>query len=383
MSTAALVGTAVVGEARVGSLESDLWTGKYPDPAVAPFHVEHRYDLLDRSGAVLGPLEGVLVGSGSVSRSAAATIKASARLSLLDTGQVEDWTQVRIQPWVTVNGVSWPLGVFLPNVPTQTFEGGQRLFDVELLDKAVILDGDSFGSTFGVEAGSSVSAAVRDIIASTGEFPAGIEDTDDLLLTSIESEPDDSKLAIINNLLGAANYFSLHTGGNGGFRATPYVRPALRPVMAEFVDGEGGVQALYVPEFSREQDVGSVPNRVRVTSQAGEAEEALTAEAINANPESPFSFDRLGYWRTITERDVKTTSQAALQAYAERRLIAASSPQESITIEHPPYRITVNDVVRFTSSAHDIEGLFTVQNQDWNLAFDGLVTAKLRRVVDL
>ena len=80
---------------------------------------------------------------------------------------------------------------------------------------------------------------------------------------------------------------------------------------------------------------------------------------------------------------MKTTSQAALNAYAERRLIDASSPQETIEIQHPPYQVTINDVVSFTSQEHGIEGLYTVQNQDWDLTFDGLVTAKLRRVVDL
>ncbi|MDN5686456.1 MAG: hypothetical protein L0G94_07195 [Brachybacterium sp.] len=380
MSSAALVGTAVVGEARVGSLEPEDWSGTYPAPALPPFRVSHRWDLLDRSGVLLGQLDGVL--SGSLSRSAAASIKASASLSLVDTGQVTDWTQVRLRPVVTVNGTEWPLGVFLPDVPAQSFEGAQRLLDVALLDKTTILDGDSFGVTYGIEKGVNVAAAVRDIIESTGEPATGIEDTDDVLVTTIEAEPDDSKLAVINSLLDAANYFSLYTGGNGGFNADPYVKPARRPVSVEFIDGENA-RSVYLPDFTREQDVGSVPNRVRAVSQSGEDEPALSAEAVNTDPASPYSFDRLGYWRTLVETEVKTTSQASLQAYAERRLIEASSPQEVVEIEHPPYRVTINDVVSFTSREHGIDGLFTVTNQDWDLVFDGMVTSKLRKVVDL
>lgn len=374
----AYVGTAIVGRARVGQGES--WSGVYPEQIVAPFHVSHRWDLLDRSGALLGPLNGVL--DGSLSRSAAASIKASASLSLVDTGQVEDWTRVRIRPVVTVNGDEWPLGVFLPDVPAKTFEGAQQLLDIELLDKTTILDGDSFGVTYGIQKGTRVSTAVRDIIESTGEPATGIDDDDGVLVTTIESEPDDSKLAVINTLLEAANYFSLYTGGNGEFNADRYVKPAQRPVVVEFVDGENS-RALYGPNFTREQDVGSVPNRVRCVSQSDEDEPALTAEAVNTDPDSPFSFDRLGYWRTLVESDVKTTSQASLQAYAERRLIDASSPQEVLEIEHPPYRVTINDVVSFTSHEHGIDGLFTVQNQDWDLSFDGMVKTRLRRVVDL
>lgn len=347
------------------------------------FRVRHWYELLDRSGALLGRLDGVVAGSGRVTRSAAASVKASAQITVRDTGQVDDWTQVRVQPWTDVNGTSWPLGVFLPDVPSHTFTSTGQVVDVALLDKATILDGDSFGVTYGVPKGTPVASAVRQIIESTGETPTGIEDDGKVLATSLEAEPSDSKLSLVNDLLSAAGYFSLHTSGWGVFRADPYVEPARRPVLAEFTDQQDGVSVtgLYLPEFTAEQDVGAVPNRVRVVSQAGEDEEAWTAEAVNDDPDSPYSFDRLGFWRTVVETDVQTTSQAALQAYAERRLIDMSSPQETLMVEHPPYDLTVNDVVRFRSAQYGLDGLYTIQNQEWPLAYDGLVQATLRKVV--
>lgn len=356
-----------------------MTTGEMIAGGAGVFRVSYRWDLLDRSGALLGELGGVL--DGSLSTSAAASVKASASVSLVDVGQVEDWTTVRVRPVVTVNGDSWPLGVFLPDVPAHEYDGARRLFDVALLDKTTILDGDSFGVTYGVQAGTRVSDAVRAIIESTGEPATGLGDDDAVLLTSIESEPDDSKLSVVNALLEAANYFSLYTDGGGSFVADEYVRPAQRPIAASFVDGV--TAELYEPSFTREQDIGSVPNRVRCVSQSGEDEPALTAEAVNTDPASPFSFDRLGYWRTLVVTEVATTSQATLQAYAERRLIDASAPQEVIEIKHPPYRVGINDVVSFRSDQHGIDGLFTVQNMDWDMTYDGSVTTRLRRVVDL
>lgn len=345
------------------------------------FRVNYTYDLLDRSGAYLGPLQGVLQGSGSLTRSAAASVKASAQVSVVDTGQVTDWTQVRVRPVIEVNGESWPLGVFLPDVPEVKY-GDQQQVDVSLLDKTTILDGDAFGYSFGVQKGANVADAIRDIIETTGEPATGIEDSPDLLLTALESEPDDSKLAVVNLLLDAANCFSLHTDGDGNFRADPYLAPARRPVTHAFVDGAGArVVGLYRPEFTVTQDIGSVPNRVRAVSQSEEDTPALVATAEDTDPSSPFSFGRLGYWRTHVERDVKTTSQAALQAYAERRLVDLSSPQETVQIEHPPYQVTINDVVSFRSDRYGLDGLYTVQNQDWSLAFDGMVNSKLRKVI--
>lgn len=347
------------------------------------FRVRHTYDLLDRSGSYLGPLHGVVEGSGAVSRSSAASVKASAQVSVVDTGQVKDWTQVRVRPVVEVNGESWPLGVFLPDVPEKQYGDQQRL-DITLLDKTTILDGDAFGRSFGVQKGTNVAQAVREIIETTGEPATGIEDSDQLLLTSLESEPDDSKLAVVNLLLEASNCFSLHTDGRGNFRADPYLSPARRPVEHAFVDGEGArLVGLYLPEFTSAQDIGSVPNRVRVVSQSEEDEPALTAEATNENPNSPYSFERLGYWRTHVESDVKTTSQKALQEYAARRLADMSSPQETIELQHPPYQFSINSVVSFESRRDELEGLYTVQNQDWDLSFDGMVTSKLRKVVEL
>lgn len=343
------------------------------------------YDLLDRSGAYLGPLEGVERGSGSVTRSSAASIKASASLSLTDVGQVASWLDVRIRPTITTaDGDSWPLGVYLPDVPERAYSDHSRVMEVSLLDKTTILDGDSFGTTYGIAKGTTVTSAVRDIIASTGEPPTGIEDSDAALRGGIEWEPDATKLQVVNDLLSAGNFFSLHTGGNGGFRADPYKRPADRAPTAEFVDGESAdLLGVYLPEFTREHDIGHIPNRVRVTSQADGEEEALTAEAVNTDPDDPFSFDRRGFWITHVEADVDTTGQAALNAYANRRLIELSGPQETVTISHPPGRTTINDTVTFSSRLHEIDGLWIVQRQEWTLSYDGMISSTLRRVIDL
>lgn len=345
--------------------------------------VRWTFDLLDRSGARLGTLRGVRAGSGSVTRSASASVKASASLSLEDTGQVDDWTQVRIRPVIDVDGDAWPLGVFLPDVPEVTYADDGRSMDVSLLDKTTILDGDAFGQTYGVAKGVKVSQAVREIIETTGEPAAGIDDSSEKLRTSVEAEPDASKLGVINGLLDSANFFSLHTGGNGRFHADPYVEPKRRPVMVEFVDGENAsIAGLYLPGFTVTRDLGSVPNHVRAVSQSDEDTPALVADARNENPDSPFSFDRLGYWRTTVDQDVSTTSQSSLNAYAQRRLEELSAPQQTVEIEHPPYDFTINDAVTFTSRQHGIDGLWTVQNQDWTAAFDGLVKTKLRKVVE-
>lgn len=196
---------------------------------MSSFIIRHWYALMDRSGASLGRLDGVEAGSGSVTRSASASVKASAKVTVRDTGQVPDWTAVRVQPWIEVNGTAWPLGVFLPDVPTATYGAHGTTYEVDLLDKAAVLDGDSFGVTYGIPKGTAVSAAVRQIIESTGETPTGIEDDGTRLATSVEAEPGDSKLSLVNDLLAAGGYFSLHTSGAGTTGSTRTSSPTGGP----------------------------------------------------------------------------------------------------------------------------------------------------------
>src|SRR5690625_3501005 len=257
--------------------------------------VEYTYQLLTRTGQDLGPLAGVRRGSGQTSYSAASSIKSSASIVLENTGQISSWLDVRIQPWVSVDGDEWPLGVFITVVSERALTSVGETGRVNLLDKRSILDGDSFGQTFGAPAGTVVTQAVRDIIDSTGEPAGAITEGDAALLTAIEWEPQDSKLKIVNDMLDAATFFSLWTDGHGNFQVTPWDRPARRPVRAEYVDGEDGVHVVnplagaYAPDFTARHDVGKIPNVYIAISQGDGDEEALRSEAINTNPDDPYS----------------------------------------------------------------------------------------------
>lgn len=348
--------------------------------------IDYYYLLLDGQENEIGILEGVQRGSGRITFSSAASVKSKASLTLTPTGQFDDWLQIRIQPWVRIGGDEWPLGVFLPNIPSTSYRTVGETSSVQLLDKANILARDWYGSTFGAPEGTVITKKVREIIQSTGEPPGAITEDDSTLLTSSEWSPEFSKLQIVNEMLEAGNYFSLWTDGYGQFQVSPWQRPARRPVSAHFLDGHGAEVVSYTPDFTRTHDVGKVPNVYIARTQGDDENESLGSEAVNMDPDDPFSIPNRGF-RVLPEAgpdlDVKTTSQEALDEYAARRLIESSQPQETVVINHLPMRFSINDAVRFESRRFDIDGLFTVQKQEWTLSFDGLVTSTLRRVVDI
>lgn len=352
--------------------------------------IGYSYRLLNRDGTDLGLLHGVARGAGQTTYAADAPIKSSGSITLHDTGQIADWLNTRIQPWVNVDGDEWPLGVFIPDVPGRDLNDMGETVTINLLDKLTNIEGDAYGYTYGLAANTDILATVRDIIESTGETATGLEDTDlvALLRTDAEWDPNATKLDIINDLLAAANLFDLWVDGRGRFRVSQWMRPSRRPVVAEFVDGENGVSLanVYAPNFNVTSDYGRTPNVYIAISQGDAVRPGLRAEAANMNPDDPFSLLNRGVRKlpaSGVETGVKTTSQAALDEYAARRLIEESEPQETVTIAHPPKRLAINDVVKFRSRKHDIEGLFTVSQMRWTHAFNGLVETTLRKVVDL
>lgn len=348
------------------------------------------YRLFSREGDSLGTLKDVKRG-GTVSRKANATLKSSGSIDLRNLpaqlarqADERDWGQLRIQPVLTVNDVEHRLGLFLPDLPESELSSRSRAEGVDLMDRLAVVDRDYFGQAYGVPKGSNIGQVVREIIESTGEPDVLIDDTSEELRNSVESETADSKLALINILLDAANFFALYTDGNGRFRAEPYIKPTSRGIAAEFSDESANMLDWYMPKFSREVSTWSPNVYIAISDPEDEDDEALIAEAVNDDPDDPESTVNRG--RILPEdgpeEGVKTTSQSALQDRANRRLIESSASSEKITIEHLPIDgLTINSAVRFHSRRHGIEdSLWTVENQDWTLDTVPTVQAVLRRV---
>src|SRR5690606_37360047 len=152
----------------------------------------------------------------------------------------------------------------------------------------------------------------------------------------------------------------LRADGFGRYVAAPYQAPASRPVVRQFLPG---AQAIHVPEFTREQDLAAIPNRVvRVSAASGE-DEALVGVAENTDPASPFSFPARGRWLVHTEEGTEATSQQVIDDLAARRLVELSSASASVQIAHAAVPLDVNDVVHLVGDGVDARAAV----QSWRL----------------
>ena len=328
--------------------------------------------LLDATEQEKGILQGVI--GGEVTLSASTRLKASGSLELLDLGQEINWASDRVRITYRIQGgASWPLGVFLLAAPTKTYTDGGASWKVELLSKLTLLDEDCVETPTQVGTVYPALALLQFALVDVGK--ADITESAARLASTMTWEAGTPRLTIFNDILEAIGYWSMGVGGSGAFQIRPYVPPAQRPLSWRFAEGEA---AIHLPEWSREQDLAGIPNKVVLVSQGGDDKPALVGIARNMNPSSPASYPSRGRWITHTETGVEASTQEVITQLAEKKLLEAQTAIAKIEIEHLPVPIWTNDLVEFTS--HGVRTRATVQSIKYTLSPDGLCKTTLREV---
>lgn len=364
-----------------GGTIANKWYQAAQDPVTGNRTQWFSYHLQDNDGAPKGALVGVT--GGKLEWHANAQVKGGGKITVQQESRDDtNWLKRRIKIVMHIEGLGeYPLGVFIPSAPVERWdEDGLRL-DIELLDKCSVLDNDYVEQTYSLPAGTVVTTAVRDLIVSAGEKAGSITDGTETLSNAMTWEAGTSKLTIINDLLQAADYFSLRADGNGAFKVEKQRPVKDRPIVHEFIDN---YESIYLPTFEYEKDIYSVPNKVILIAEGDGDQEGLTAVAVNQNPNSPYSYQARGRWIVDVVKGVEATDQAALDARAERRLAQLTSPTGAITIDHAPLPwLEVSDKVRFRRSEADIDVRAVAISTQIELNALGLQRTALQEVAEL
>lgn len=365
-----------------------------PDEVLeSPRITTYEFDLLDNDEELLGTIDSVLPG-GSVDWQASASVKGGGSINVSDIGQDIDWLNARVRPKALIAGASGdsievPCGLFIPAAPVEDWTEGGRSWKVELLDKCSLLDQDIVTDangnpvTYTSVAGANVVNEVKWLIESAGETTPAIEPGTKTLNSAMTWETGTSRLRIINDLLAAAGYFSLWCDGQGQYRVSPYVVPSQRtPVYEARTPFSKGDFSLMSPDWQRDRDIYSIPNRYVAIGQGDGTLEAPVAVATNVDPNSPFSYPSRGRWITHVVTGVEATSQAELTTRAKMGLAQLSSVTSGITASHiflPD--MAVNAVVRFVNPDADLDILCSVSST--SIPFDpvALCKSELQEVV--
>ena len=331
-----------------------------------------RFELLDLADNVIGTLDGVTDDAGQLDLSIFTTIRGSGNLTLAGDAAGIDWLTHRVRVSYLLDNSPVALLTGIPRAPVERHTATGTTLDVELYDKTLILSEDAYGASYGLAAGTVILTAVKDVLTSSG-VPAAhllLTDSTATLAAGLVWQAGTTKLKIVNDLLDAAGYFALYCDGLGRFRADPYTTPPTRPTEWPFAAGPLG---LYLPAWTRDRDVFSVPNRYVCVGRTEGDTAALTSTATDTST-GPFSYGSRGRWITRTDTDVEASSQAVLDLLAQRRLYEAQQVTETIVFTHPWLPFGLNSVVAF-------EGVrAVVQKQTIKLAPGGLITTTARRL---
>ncbi len=376
-----------------------------------------RYELLAHDAvtgrdSLAGELDGVL--SGSLSWSSTAAVKKSGSLKVLDLATAADGATriadvalvaTRIRPVLEIEGLpEMPLGVYLVTASPEEWSATHRVLSLELHDRTTVLEQDRTEGTFTAPTGTPILAIVSSVIESAGET-IDVDASETLTLGSpMVWKAGTSKLAIVNDLLEALGYQGLWVDGAGAFRATPYVRPAMRPIHYAILNDEAGralvreladgPQSIYSPEWTHDRDSYDIPNKV-VAVASGNAKDAPSiGVATNEDSSSPYSYPSRGRWVVTVvdgvevpdyadQPDPDAAEVAFLRERARQVLIASSSSQATVSVKCLPIPVELLDAVRFASTPAGVDARHTVTSVGMDLRFDGLMSLELREVVDL
>lgn len=333
------------------------------------------FELLDSQDRPLGALDGVTGGSAEIV--AQSILGGSGSLEIDERGADIDWMKHRVGVTCHDGASSWGVGVYLLTSPTEQHGAFALSYDVGLLTKMNVISEDTVETRYSLAAGTPIIATVLALITSTGETRIAATESASTLASSLTWEAGTSKLTVINDLLQAAGYWSLWCDGSGMFRVEPYTDPASRPVSFEFEHGE---RSLHMPDWGREQDNTSVPNRVVAVGQGDEKTAPLVGISTNEDPSSPYSFQARDRWITETVEGVEAASQAVINQFAARKLRDAMAPVSRLTVTHALMPLDPNALVAFTPEDGQ-RRLATVQRMSMQFAFDSDISAEWRQVL--
>lgn len=363
--------------AQIYSLDGASRRTRPADPLTGHRQESWRVDLLNNNDVVITTLIGVQGGEFSFNLNAA--IRGSGSIEY--SGEPIDWNLHRIQPWYRTEAgdqvVEWPLGVFLVATPSTDYGDGSRTVSLEMYDKTKILEDDLVSSSYQVAKGVNVITAVRAVLTAAGQTRTAFEQSTQTLATAMVWPAGTSRLRIVNDLLAAANYFSIWADGDGVFRAEPYSSPQDRGSSWAFVDDE---KSIYSPEFNHDFDTFDVPNRVIVTGQSDGDTEAPIAVAEDTGS-GPFSIPTRDRVIARYEEGQEATDTPTLLAIAKRLLQEGQQVGSTWSIKHAPIPLDMNSVVQFTRTAENIDVPATVQTISYSMETGSLCSTTLREFI--
>ena len=332
------------------------------------------------------------VEAGSIKLDFTKDIIGSANFKMLNNENINYLSDL-IRPWYCVNyeGVDYefPLGTYMLISPEKESDGMAVTRNIQGYDLLYALEQDKTTTSSFFEKGDNVTDAIKDILDNIGTWVNySIPDSDEVLGEDMSYEIGRSKLFIINSLLNTINYYPLWATGNGVYKSVPW--SDSQNSIWTFEDNEN---SLYQSGIKLNLDYSQMYNKVVVVAGQLTADtEPLVSELTFEDEgldDHPLSYTSLGRY-IVKKFDSEAVSQDYVDARARRELLKMLEIEEAIEYTHAfvtgrftdglPYQ---GDCFAFKNTLLDVDEIYKIESQDFNIKVGSMVKSVIRRVTSV
>ena len=290
--------------------------------------VEIRYQIL-RNGAEYCELHAVEESAPLLQMNETDEIKISLSGDFIEDPRI-NWLTDEIRPRLIIDGVTSPLGVYLPATVTPSEDESTKSVRVEAFDRCWRVRDNYTETLLYFPAGSLYVEVVKQLLAACGiSIVIATPSTATLSESREDWEIGTSYLTIINDLLSEINYNQLWFNADGAAVLEPAAVPSALNIKHILDDND--VRSLLFPRIERTTDIYNAPNVFICICSNADKSAPMVATAENNNPQSPLSIQRRGRRIVSVEHINNIASQAELQAYTDRRRNESIITGEQIT----------------------------------------------------
>lgn len=285
--------------------------------------------------------------SSSISRDSEAETLGSATI---DMTEMLGECYIRIYLITIQNGVreSHPLGTFLIQTPSSSFDGKVRTVSVDAYTPLIELKENPTPLGYSLFKGDNVMDSAYRLVRENARAPVVPTEDSTSLFTDFVAETDETWVSFISALITNAKK-TLDLDELGRILFAPVQSLAsLQPVWT-YTDDNSSI--LY-PSLSMDHDLYGIPNVVEVVYSNGR--DTYYARVVNDDPNSPLSTISRGreILHRVTNPDlVGDPTNNQIQEYAVQLLKELSTVEYTISYSHGYCPVRVGDCVRLNYEA--------------------------------
>ena len=270
---------------------------------------------------------------------------------------------IRIYLITIQNGVTekHPLGTFLVQTLPSSFDGKVKTISADAYTPLIELNEKYPELGYSVNKGTNIMSLVSNLTKNNTRAPVTNADSGKTLFDNFVSDPDDTWLKFLNNLMlqQQPEYeFSLDEYGRILFNPKQEIE-ALQPIWTYNDDNS----SILYPDIDIERDLFGIPNVVEIFVSNGV--QTIHSIVKNEDNDSPVSIQNRG--REIVYRENnpdingiptdKDEAQKYVNTYAKLKLKTLSSLENKITYTHAYCPVRLGDCVRLNYSRFGLNNI--------------------------